>query len=98
MKTQVQQTVYFWDDIERLISSVESAYLISKDGKEDPTDGFMDFTRLFRNYFSRDIRHHYFYEHIKTYGESLRNVLGNKCNENAFQAIAKVFDFYGRCY
>lgn len=98
MKTQLQHTVYFWDDIERLISSVESAYLVSKEGKEDPTDGFMDFTRLFRNYFSRDTRHHYFFEHIKRYAENLRNLLGKRCNEQAFQAFAEIFDFYGRGY
>jgi hypothetical protein len=98
MKTQLQQTVYFWDDINRLITAVESAYLSSKNGREDPTDGFMDFTRLLRNYFSKNSQHSYFYEHVKRYAENLRNVLGNNCNELAFRSVAEIFDFYGRGY
>ncbi len=96
MRTTLQGTVYFWDDIERLLFSIEAGYILSKGGKEDPTDGFMDFINLFKNYFSKDIKHHYYFEHVKRYAENLRNLLGNKCNEQAFQAVANVFDFYGR--
>lgn len=96
MKSNVQMTIYFPDDIERIISGIEIAYIESKNGREDPTDGFISFTTIFRTFFSKDLKHHYLTEHIKAYAETTKKILGEKCNKNAFEALARAFEFYIR--
>lgn len=96
METDIQKTIYYPDRINRILASIVDSYLISKGGRENPNDGFMDFINLLRNFISDDLREHYTYKHIKTYAETIRYILGKKCNEIAFDAVSKSFDFYGK--
>lgn len=98
MTTTLQKTIYYPDRLNEIFTLIEDSYLASNNGRENVDDGFMLFMGLLRNSISTNIRHHYLYEHIKVHAETIRTLLGRNCNEKAFEAVAKMFDFYGRSY
>ena len=96
MYSTVQKTIYYPKDIIRIIKSIERSYLASNGGREDPTDGFITFTTLLASYISDNPHHSYLFEHVRNYAETTRSLLGKNCNEKAFEAVARAFDFYGK--
>ena len=97
MKTHVQLRIYFPDDLERIISNLESIYLKRNNGREMVEDSFFEFMNHLRGFISSDLTIHYTYEDIERYIKTIASIDRKyDCTNVAYRAIASVFDIEGK--